>query len=123
MGKRVQNNSGPVQLPDGFYDFLKYAVQYILPGLGTLYFTIANIWGLPYAEEVIGTLSAVAIFGGVLMGLSKIGYKGDGTLVVQPDELGRTTVQIEGNLRPEDLEGKKTVQYEVVTKTEPIPLA
>lgn len=123
MGKRVQNNSGPVQLPDGFYDFLKYFVQLILPGLGALYFAIANIWGLPFAEEIVGTLAAVAVFGGILLGMSKIGYKGDGTLVVQPNEYGQTTVQIEGNLTPEDLEGKKTVQYEVVTKTEPIPLA
>lgn len=123
MGKRVQNNSGPVQLPDSFYDTLKYTVQIILPGLGALYFAIANIWGLPYAEEIVGTLAAVAVFGGILLGMSKIGYKGDGTLVVQPDEFGRTTVQIEGDLVPADLAGKKTVQYEVVTKTEPITLA
>lgn len=123
MGKRAKNNSGPVQLNDGTYDFLNGLVTLVLPGLGTLYFTIAKIWGLPYAEEVVGTLAAVAVFAGILVKLSKIGYKGDGVLVVQPNEYGQTTVRIEGDIQPEDLAGKKTVQYEVVTKANPIPLA
>ena len=123
MGKRAKNNSGPVQLNDGAYDFLNGLVTLVLPGLGTLYFTIAKIWGLPYAEEVVGTLAAVAVFAGILVKLSKIGYKGDGVLVVQPNEYGQTTVRIEGDIQPEDLAGKKTVQYEVVTKANPIPLA
>lgn len=56
------------------YDFLKQLVQLILPALGTLYFTIAAIWGLPAAEEVVGTLAAVATFGGVVLGISKSRY-------------------------------------------------
>jgi len=27
------------------YDYIRYTVQYILPGTGTLYFTLASIWG------------------------------------------------------------------------------
>lgn len=56
------------------YDFLKNMVQLILPALGTFYFTIAAIWGLPAAEEVVGTLAAVATFGGVTLRLSKQSY-------------------------------------------------
>lgn len=56
------------------YDFLKNLVQLILPALGTLYFTLAAIWGLPAAEEVVGTLAALATFGGVTLRLSKAAY-------------------------------------------------
>ena len=61
-------------LSSKMYDFLKNLVQLILPALGTLYFTLAAIWGLPAAEEVVGTLAAFATFGGVTLRLSKASY-------------------------------------------------
>ena len=33
------------------YDVLKYVAQIGLPAMGTLYFAIAKIWGLPYGTE------------------------------------------------------------------------
>ena len=39
------------------YDVLKYIAQIILPAIGTLYFALAGIWGLPYGEEVVGTIT------------------------------------------------------------------
>lgn len=62
-------------LSNKVYDFLKNLVQLILPALGTLYFTLATIWGLPAAEEVVGTLAAFATFGGVTLRLSKPSYE------------------------------------------------
>ena len=56
------------------YDFLKWIAQYVLPGLGTLYFVIAGIWHLPYVEQVIGTISAVNVFLGLILGLSSAQY-------------------------------------------------
>ncbi len=56
------------------YDRLKWIAQYLLPGLGTLYFAVAKIWGLPYGEEIVGTISAVDIFLGTLLGISKAKY-------------------------------------------------
>lgn len=56
------------------YDTLNNLVKIVLPGLGALYFAIAAIWGLPYAEEVVGTLAAIAVFGGTLLTLSKRSY-------------------------------------------------
>ena len=38
------------------YDILKWVAQYLLPALATLYFAVAKIWGLPYGEEIVGTL-------------------------------------------------------------------
>lgn len=41
------------------YDILKWIAMYLLPAAGTLYFALAGIWGLPYGEQVVGTITAV----------------------------------------------------------------
>lgn len=56
------------------YDVLKWIAQLLLPALGTLYFALAGIWNFPYAEEVVGTITAVDTFLGVLLGISTINY-------------------------------------------------
>lgn len=56
------------------YDTLKWVAQYLLPALGTLYFTLTQIWGLPYGEQVVGTVTAVDTCLGVLLGISSIHY-------------------------------------------------
>ena len=47
----------------------------VLPGLGTLYFALATIWGLPYGEQITGTISAVVTFLGAILGISSAQYK------------------------------------------------
>lgn len=56
------------------YDVLKWIAQYLLPAAGTLYFAIAGVWGLPYGEQVVGTITAVDTFIGVLLGISSANY-------------------------------------------------
>lgn len=56
------------------YDVLKWVAQYLLPALGTLYFALAGTWDLPYGEEVVGTITAVDTFLGVLLGISTAQY-------------------------------------------------
>ena len=56
------------------YDVLKWIAQYFLPAIGTLYFALAGIWGLPYGEQVVGTITAVDTFLGVLLGISSAQY-------------------------------------------------
>lgn len=56
------------------YDILKWVAQYLLPGIGTLYFALAGIWNLPYGEEVVGTITAVDAFLGLLLGISTVNY-------------------------------------------------
>ena len=57
------------------YDVLKFIAQIVLPALGTLYFALASIWGLPYGEQIVGTITAVDTFLGALLGLSTAQYK------------------------------------------------
>lgn len=57
------------------YDVLKYIAQIVLPALATLYFALAQIWGLPYAEQIVGTITAVDAFLGAILRLTTIKYE------------------------------------------------
>ena len=57
------------------YDILKWIAQILLPAIGTLYFAIAQIWGLPYAEQIVGTITALDAFLGAILGVSTMAYK------------------------------------------------
>lgn len=57
------------------YDTLKYVAQVVLPSVGTLYFALAGIWGLPFGEEIVGTITAVDAFLGALLMISANQYK------------------------------------------------
>ena len=61
-------------LQNGTYDRLKWIAQILLPALGTLYFALSSIWGLPYGEQVVGTITAVDAFLGALLGISTNNY-------------------------------------------------
>lgn len=63
-----------MKLSNKTYDVLKWIAQYLLPGLGTLYFALASIWGLPYGEQIVGTITAVDTFLGVILGISTAEY-------------------------------------------------
>lgn len=67
-----------MKLNDKTYDILKWIAQYVLPAAGTLYFALAGIWGLPYGEQIVGTITAVDTFLGVLLGISTANYKKEG---------------------------------------------
>ena len=56
------------------YDTLKWIAMYLLPALGTLYFALAGIWGLPYGEQIVGTITAIDTFLGVILGISTVQY-------------------------------------------------
>lgn len=60
---------------DKTYDVVKWIAQYLLPALGTLYAALSGLWGLPYGEQIVGTISAIDVFLGVLLGISTANYK------------------------------------------------
>ena len=57
------------------YDVLKWIAMVVLPAIGTLYFALAGIWGFLNAEKVVGTITAIDTFLGVLLGISSAQYK------------------------------------------------
>ncbi len=56
------------------YDFLKFLALVLLPALGTAYFALAGIWGLPSAQEVVGTIVVVDTFLGTILQISSTQY-------------------------------------------------
>lgn len=63
-----------MKMSNKLYDVLKWIAMYLLPAIGTLYFALAGIWDLPYGEQVIGTITAVDTFLGVILGISSVKY-------------------------------------------------
>lgn len=64
-----------MKLKNETYDVLKTIAQIWLPAIATLYFALAQIWSLPYAEQIVGTITAVDAFLGAILGISTMQYK------------------------------------------------
>ena len=60
------------------YDILNYIALILLPAIATLYFALSNIWHLPYTEQVVGTITALDTFLGMILKMSKDIYLKDG---------------------------------------------
>lgn len=99
------------------YDILKYIAQYVLPATGTLYFALSTIWGLPYGEQVVGTITAIDAFLGVLLGISTNSYKKldntDGVMVIDTNDPKKDIYRMELNTPVEDLGTKSKVTFKV----------
>lgn len=67
-----------MKMDNKVYDVLKWITVICLPALGTLYFALSGIWGFPYAEQVVGTISAVTTCLGILLGISTAEYNKNG---------------------------------------------
>lgn len=94
------------------YDILKWLTQIVLPAIGTLYFGLAQIWGFPYTEQVIGTITAVDAFLGIMLGISSYSYDGEGTITVD-----MATGDCDLNSEIADFEGpSKMVSMKIVKK-------
>ena len=63
-----------MKMSDKLYNILKYIAQIALPALGAFYFALSQIWGLPYGEQIVGTIAALDTLLGVLLGISTYNY-------------------------------------------------
>lgn len=63
-----------MMLKNKTYDTLKWICGILLPALSALYATLAGLWGFPYPEAICGTISALALFIGALLGVSTYKY-------------------------------------------------
>ena len=68
------------------YDILKWIAQILLPAIATLCFALAQIWGFPYAEQIVGTITAIDAFLGVILGISTSKYNAKNKVEAKPDE-------------------------------------
>lgn len=56
------------------YDVLKYLALIGFNAVGVFYKAVAEIWNLPYGNQVALTCSALALFVGTLIGISSYKY-------------------------------------------------
>jgi hypothetical protein len=108
MTETLETTSDGFVLSGPIYDKMKFVVQVLLPALSTLYFTLGSIWDLPNVEQVVGTLAAIAIFLGVLLGLSSKNYNASevkyvGDLVPTEKANGGLLYSLEINGDPADI--------------------
>lgn len=63
-----------MQLPNRWYDLLKWIDLVCLPALTVFYVTCSAVWGWPYANEIAKTSAAVCTLIGALLGISTAEY-------------------------------------------------
>lgn len=61
-----------LKLNDSVYNCLKWICLTFLPACAFLYGLLADIWGLPYESQITRTISGVALFIGMLIGISQL---------------------------------------------------
>ena len=52
------------------YDILSWTAQILLPGFAALYYSLAGVWGLPYADQIVATIMSIDTFLGMILGFS-----------------------------------------------------
>lgn len=102
------------------YDFLKFIAQIVLPAFGTLYFTLASVWGFPAPEQVMATTLALGTFLGVVLRISTNSYNKseaqyDGALRVIDREDGTRLFSLDLNEDTSVIPEKKNVNFKVDT--------
>lgn len=64
-----------MKLSNKMYDVLKWVVIIVLPAISALYSGLAGVWGWPYAEQIVSTISCITVFLGAVLGFSSAKYK------------------------------------------------
>lgn len=101
------------------YDIAKFVAQIVLPAIGALYFGLANIWGLPWGEEVVGTITVLDTALGAILVVSNANYKSrganyDGEMLVDESYPEKDIYSLSLSTPPEDLKDKETITFKVV---------
>lgn len=114
-----------VLLSNSVYDRLMPVAQIWLPAFAVFYITIAPLWGLPKQEEVAGTIMALNLLLGAVLGISNKQYQNsegrfDGSIVVSQgegavDEEGRDipTSNLNVALDPQAVATKKEITVKI----------
>ena len=106
------------------YDFLNALVRIILPAAGSMYFALAEIWGLPYATQIVGTIAVITTFFGLVIMLARKGWQVDDELLVDTGDPDGIAFGFKDDPRLiENLEDGQMVSLKVTkVHSEPEPL-
>lgn len=130
-----------IKLSGAVYDKLRVIVQIWIPALAVFYSALAGFWGFGYVTEVVGTLSAIAVLVGTLLGISRKNYNTevaaieasanavldagtyDGALVVNESDPLTDTFVLHMDTPFQDLKNKDTISLRVKNESGSAPLA
>lgn len=113
----VTTSTGLV-LSSAWYNRLKWLVLIFIPAFSTLYAGLSVVIpGLPGATQVVGVLALLAVFLGIVLGISsqnfaKQGADGSINAQIQGDQVILSKLAMP-NIAPEELAGKKSVTIQV----------
>lgn len=103
------------------YDRLKFLALILLPAFASLWFGLGQLWNFPHTTEVVGTITLVDTFLGVVLQLSsnayyKSGANFDGELKMVTKEDGDEKLVFDVQTDPETVMkkmGKHTFEFRV----------
>lgn len=116
------NEVAGLQLSNNTYNNFKFVVQIVLPALAVLYATLSEFWGFPRVQEVVGTISALALFLGVILRISSASYAvtapvgtpaPDGDFIIKQDVEGNKQIILELDQDPDKIIGKDTIVFKL----------
>lgn len=118
MTQPQDKNKSPL-LTAKLYDLLKFIALVLLPALGSAYFALSDIWGLPDGKQIVGSITVLDTFLGGLLHISNQNYKNsdapyDGTVHVT-DDGSKKTFNLSLNGDPNTLDQQDSVNFKVVT--------
>lgn len=101
------------------YDSMKWTALVLLPGLGALYFGLGQLWDFPEVEKVVGSVTVLEVFIGLLLRKSASDYGSAQTvgdaIVIQDKEgtVAGMRFELDASTTPLVLNDKKIAQFNV----------
>lgn len=123
------NRPTGLMLSNRSYEVVKWVVAILLPASGALYFGLGDLWNLPRVTEVVGTISLVSTFLGIILGVSTRTYNSledssndlrpadvyDGVITFETNENGAVvaSMQLLNLENPEDMADQSEALFRI----------
>lgn len=109
------------------YDAIRRLVEIILPASSSAYFALAQIWNLPGADKVTGSIAVLTTFLGACVGLSnrkyyKSGRAYDGEIVTGTNpETGNSLYSLNVDMDLDEIPQRKAILFKVSPNGDLVP--
>lgn len=107
-----------MKLRNDTYKTLKFWALVVLPALGSAYFAVSGVWGIPYSNEVVSTLTIVDTCLGAILHVSTKTYAMnqpaiDGKFIVDKNNQNKDVYTLEVHTPLDGIDKKELVTFKV----------